>query len=162
VDHFATMDGALRESLVSLQRLQIDKLRFAQSPDSLDIDRVLLSRPAARVVMSPEGQMNLVGVMKPGRAEKAPASNPMPIHVRQVRMEGGRIGCTDRSVQPVFAATLQDLTGSATGLSTIHTSRAKLDLHGRVDESPVSVQGELQPFGFDRFTDVTLILQNVE
>jgi hypothetical protein len=49
-----------------------------------------------------------------------------------------------------------------TGLSSAFSSRAKVDLKGKVDEfAPVVIAGTVQPFAFDRFTDIGLRFENI-
>ena len=86
----------------------------------------------------------------------------MPIRIREVAIERGRMNFSDFNVQPNFAANIQDLSGKVTGLSSAFESRAKVDLKGRVGEfEPVTIAGELQPFAFDRFTDMGLKFENI-
>jgi hypothetical protein len=86
----------------------------------------------------------------------------MPIRIRQVRIEGGRMDFADLSIQPNFAAEVQQLGGTVSGLSTAFSSRATVDLEGRLDEfSPVVISGTVQPFAFDRFTDIGLKFENI-
>ncbi|MCM2311550.1 MAG: DUF748 domain-containing protein, partial [Steroidobacteraceae bacterium] len=85
-----------------------------------------------------------------------------PIRIREVRIEGGRMNFSDLYVQPNFSADVQQLSGTIVGVSSAYESRAKVDLAGELGEfSPVSIQGELQPFAFDRYTDLGLKFENI-
>lgn len=97
-----------------------------------------------------------VAVREPAAAET------MPVRIREIRIDGGRMNFSDFNVQPNFSAEIQRLAGTITGLSTASTSRAKLQLSGNVGEfSPVTIDGELQPFMFDRYTNVALKFSNI-
>jgi septal ring-binding cell division protein DamX len=104
------------------------------------------------------------GTAKPAPAPATtPASESMPIRVRQVRIDGGRMNFSDYFVQPNFSAEVQDLEGTITGISSAANARAAVDLAGSVGEfSPVAIKGELQPFAFDRYTDMGLRFENIE
>jgi hypothetical protein len=68
----------------------------------------------------------------------------------------------DNSVQPNFAARVEHLAGTMTGLSSDPASHAKLDFKGRVGEfSPVTITGEVQPFSFERYADIGLKFENI-
>ena len=68
----------------------------------------------------------------------------------------------DLNVRPNFAADILGLQGTVTGLSTAPGDRAVVDLKGRVDEfSPVTIAGTLQPFAFDRYTDLSMRFENI-
>ena len=69
---------------------------------------------------------------------------------------------TDNSIQPNFSADVQKLSGTITGLSSAFDARAKVDLKGELDEfSPVTIAGELQPFAFDRHSDLAMRFENI-
>ena len=85
-----------------------------------------------------------------------------PIRIREIRIDSMRMNFTDNFIQPNFSADVQQLSGTLTGLSSAWDSRARVDMKGNLDEfSPVSIKGELQPFAFDRYTDVTMRFENI-
>jgi hypothetical protein len=74
----------------------------------------------------------------------------IPIRIRELKIEAGRMNFSDYSVPPDFNAVIQDLKGTVEALSSARDSRAKVDLSGNLGEfSPVTISGELQPFQFD-------------
>ncbi|MCE3283932.1 MAG: hypothetical protein K0R70_188 [Steroidobacteraceae bacterium] len=86
----------------------------------------------------------------------------MPIRIREVRIVRGIMDFADFSVQPNFAAAIQGLGGSISGLSSDPNSRATVALEGNVGEfSPVHIEGTTQPFAFDRYTDIGLRFENM-
>ncbi len=86
----------------------------------------------------------------------------MPVRVREVRVEGGTMDFADNFIKPNFAARIEQLSGTMTGLSSDPASHAQLDFKGRLDEfSPVTIAGELQPFSFERYTNVDLRFENI-
>jgi hypothetical protein len=101
------------------------------------------------------------GTVPPPVLEPAPADT-FPIRIREIRVDGGRMNFSDFFVKPNFSADVQQLGGTIAGASSAYDSRAKVSLTGKLDEfSPVSIQGELQPFAFDRYTDLGLKFENI-
>ena len=107
---------------------------------------------------------------KPKKGEKtAPAPPPvqtyvegMPIRIGELRFVDGTIDFADFFVQPNFQAKIFALEGAVTGVSSKADARAKIALKGKVDQfAPVTIAGELQPFAFDRYTDMTLKFENI-
>ncbi len=91
-----------------------------------------------------------------------PEPELIPIRIRELKVEAGRMNFSDYSVPPDFNAVIQDLKGTVTSLSSARDSRAKVDLSGNLGEfSPVTIQGELQPFQFDHYTDIAFDFQNI-
>jgi uncharacterized protein involved in outer membrane biogenesis len=85
-----------------------------------------------------------------------------PVRIGEVRVENGRMNFSDFNIQPNFSAEILDLTGSISRLSSAHSSRASVELAGNVGEfSPVAIEGSVQPFAFDRFTDIGLKFENI-
>ena len=86
----------------------------------------------------------------------------MPIRIREVQIASGTMDFADFSVQPNFAAAIESLDGSITGMSSDPNSRATVKLDGNVGEySPVLIVGTTQPFAYDRFTDITFKFENI-
>jgi len=101
------------------------------------------------------------GTAPPPVQEPVPADT-FPIRIREIRVDGGRMNFSDFFVKPNFSAEVQQLSGTITGASSAYDARAQVNLVGRLDEfSPVSIQGELQPFAFDRYTDLGLKFENI-
>jgi hypothetical protein len=92
----------------------------------------------------------------------ADAPETFPIRIREVRIEDGRMNFSDYFVEPDFSADVQALGGTITGISSAADSRAQVQLAGSLDEfSPVSIEGELQPFAFDRYADLKMAFENI-
>ncbi len=219
IDGFKSVDNAGKEDFVSWARLDLSKVELTMSPDALQIDQVLLRRPYARVIITPERILNISQVLDPEgtakvlaerraedaaeaarspsekrrlererkAAEKAaakqkkadekagrtaaaatprPAAIPadeFPVRIRTVRVDGGRMNFTDNFIQPNFSADVQQLEGTITGLSSARDAHATVDLKGRLGEfSPVSITGELQPFDFERYSDLEMNFENID
>jgi uncharacterized protein involved in outer membrane biogenesis len=214
ITRFSSVDNALKEDLVNFEQVQLQKLAYSMAPDALSIDRVLVRRPYARVIVSQEQIVNLAAVLDPagtqaalaerraaaaaeaarspaerkrlereqkaadraaakarkgGKAPPPPiptavadAPETFPIRIREVRIEDGRMNFSDYFVEPDFSADVQALGGTITGVSSATDSRARVQLAGKLDEfSPVSIEGELQPFAFDRHTDLQMAFENI-
>lgn len=86
----------------------------------------------------------------------------MRIRIREVAIRDGTMDFSDFNVQPNFAAAVQSLGGTITGMSSDPNSRATVKLGGNVGEfSPVSIEGSVQPFAYDRHTDIGLRFENI-
>jgi uncharacterized protein DUF748 len=94
----------------------------------------------------------------------APAAAPMmPMAVKKILLHAGAANFSDLSLQPNFATGIQSIEGTVTGLSSKPNSRAKVDIHGAVDQfSPVAVTGEVNVLSAALYTDLTLSFRNME
>ena len=121
----------------------------------------------ARERAQKEAEKQAAKTRKSGKAPPPAALAPlpeegMPIRIREVRIDDGTMDFTDLYVQPNFSAKIMQLDGTVSGLSSQPTSRAKVDLKGKVDTySPVTIAGEIQPFAFERYTDLDMKFENI-
>jgi outer membrane protein OmpA-like peptidoglycan-associated protein len=86
----------------------------------------------------------------------APASAEVtPIRIDVLTLRGGRIGLADHFIQPNYAATLTELTGRMTGLSSKAGTVAQLDVRGSLaNHSPLEITGSVNPLAATAFADV--------
>ena len=212
LERLHSVDNTLREDLLNLRRLQVQKLHYRSAPAGLRIERILVQEPYARLVISPEQVVNISAVFDPDAAaakiaehratqasDKVPAKKPresrkerqrreraerdarqakaaaasaaaalpdpvesFPIRIGEVQIQKGRLNFSDFNIKPNFTAEILDLTGSMKSLSTALSSRSEVDLKGNLGEfSPVTISGTIQPFAFDRFTDISMKFENI-
>ena len=94
----------------------------------------------------------------------APAAGPaMPMSIKKIALQASQANFADLSVMPNFATGIQKLEGTVLGLSSKPNSRAKIDIHGSVDEfAPVSITGEVNVLSAALYTDLALSFRNIE
>jgi hypothetical protein len=96
-------------------------------------------------------------------ASAASAPPPMPMAIKKIVLHASQANFADLTVQPNFAAGIQNIQGTVLGLSSKANSRAKVDIHGAVDAfSPVSITGEVNVLGPALYTDLALSFRNME
>jgi hypothetical protein len=184
VDGLKTVDDELGQDFVNFKRLALDGVTLEHAPDALHVARVKLTQPYARVVLSAKQTLNVSEVLAPQRSENArrqesgaaarpqPSGGPEPgrpaaeqtpaITIGAVLVEGMRLHFSDYYVQPNFSAELWELRGALKGLSSDPKSRARVYLSGNLGEnSPVKIAGKLQPFAYDKFSDLTIRCENI-
>ena len=87
----------------------------------------------------------------------------MPMAIKKIVLQAGQARFADLSVQPNFATGIQSIEGTVLGLSSKPNSRAKVDIHGAVDQfSPVDITGEVNVLSASLYTDLALNFRNME
>ena len=188
-----TIDDLLRKDFVNWARLDVIGLRYQQDPERLAIDRIVAQKPYARVIVESDHSLNVsrilagrdglpvppAAVAAPVKAKSAAAAKkgaaaaktppgagaapPLAMSIDSIELEEGEANFADLSIAPNFAAGIQHLKGSISGLSSAPTSRAKVDLHGEVAPyAPVSITGEINVLGPDLYTDIAVGFRNIE
>ncbi|MGE5717988.1 MAG: DUF748 domain-containing protein, partial [Acidobacteriota bacterium] len=87
----------------------------------------------------------------------------MPIRIDEITLQAGRIGFEDHFVKPNYAATLGDLGGRVTGLSSAGGTVARVDLRGSLaNHSPLQVSGAINPLAAATFADVKATFRDID
>ncbi len=172
------VDDDLKRDFLKWQGLHIIGLRYASNPASLRIERITAVAPYARIIIGADQTVNLTEALHPrgwhaqpaaAQAAQAKASvagakpaagsaaAPMPMSIGLVRIADGTADYADFSMQPNFATGIQDLHGTVKGLSSDPSSRATVDIHGRVDRyAPVDISGVVNLLAATTYSDLTL------
>lgn len=175
----ASLDQKKAEDFLRLESLSLENLRFSSDPFSLDIGGIALSNFYARVVIQPEGILNLQQVFgteevdkePPSKKEAPPAPSPekkpvgpsKTIRIGTVTLQGGEVVFLDRSVQPEYSAKLAEIGGRISGLSSEETSRADLELRTKLDGfAPLEITGKINPLKEDLYVDIKARFKDME
>jgi uncharacterized protein involved in outer membrane biogenesis len=166
------------DRILEWKEMAADGLKFELSPDRLQIEKLRLLEPGAKIVIFKDRSVNLAKVLKSSDAvgtetathqEQTPTVVPskdralFPVSIERVRVEKGVVDFADFSLVLPFAAHVTDLSGGATGISSNPASRTMIKLEGKVDKYGLTtVEGEMSPFAPKTFTDITVTFQNVD
>ncbi|MDD3248782.1 MAG: DUF748 domain-containing protein [Smithellaceae bacterium] len=182
VDRLATIDRARANDFLKWKQLRFQSLAAGANPLFVNIKGISLEDFFARIIIHPGGVTNvqhIFGVAKKetppsdaaGKtadekavAAKTPQAAPPPdIKIGKVSFNGGTVDFADRNIRPNYAATMLNLRGSVTGLSSQQISRAKVDLKGNLGYgSPLEIAGMINPLAKDFFADIKLIFKDIE
>jgi hypothetical protein len=182
VGNFHSIDKGNSTDFLTWKSFHLGKIDVALKPVSLAIGDVALTDFFARLIVSPEGKLNLLQVIKKNGAadtaaptvnappvstvattkSSAAAAAPPPIRIDQVTLQGGTVSFTDNFVKPNYSANLAEIGGRITGLSSAADSTADLDLRGAYDGAPLTIAGKLNPLAAIPSLDVKAEVRGVE
>ncbi len=191
VDGLSTVDRASLEPFVNWTSLQLDGVNAQADPPSLAVRAVSLSDFYARIIVSPQGKLNLFEVLHPnavppaspggqlpaqqgGPAEPPPApaaaagpATAVPVQesveIPAITLSGGTIDYTDHFIKPNYSAKLTEVVGSLTGLSSRPGTRAGLKLSAHLEhQAPIEVTGQINPLAKPPFADIKGKVTDVE
>lgn len=172
VRNVATIDTANKEDLLNWDAVRMTGVDFRWSrndPLELAIAEVAVNKIYSRIVVTPEGKINLQQLKFATDAAPdaaAPAGEePKPRNVRidRVTFTDSRLNFSDFFIKPNYTADVGGLQGSVTGLSSDPASRGVVDLKGSYDTtSPVVIAGTINPLSGDLFLDIAAKGDNIE
>ena len=166
----------------------------SRKPDllaGLSINEVALSDYFARIIVSPQGRLNLQDVVRkdeaatPAPVAAAPAAKPAaappatgsqsaalaqminaarpPIDVKTIVMQGGRVDFSDFFIKPNYRAQLSELGGRVSGLSSVSGTAGEVELRGLVEGSaPIDITGRINPLAEALFLDIKASARGIE
>ena len=220
VRSFYCQDTVSDDDLLKWESLQLDKISGTLAPFSLGIKDVSLSNFYARVIVEPDGTLNLQH-LREGSAQPAPAkqaiagpaqggtpsaevpaqqapatkgappapaqnqarpappapqgkpaaapatgaapSQPSPISIGTLTLQGGTLDFSDRHLKYPFDTTFFNLGGRVSGLSSEANRAADVDLRGNLENhSPLAITGVINPLRGDLYLDLKIAFTDIE
>jgi hypothetical protein len=153
------------------------------NPLRLEVNEVALSDFYSRLIVYPNGTLNLREILAggggsvetkggespsaaPAKKEPAagpPAAEPLSIAIGRVVLQGGHVNFTDLFIKPNYSANLTDLDGSVTGLSTQPGTTAEVEILGRLNRSaPLEIKGKVNPLSANPSLDLEADVKDIE
>jgi uncharacterized protein involved in outer membrane biogenesis len=163
IGDFNAVDKMNSADFLRWKSLYFGNVDLHLNPDSVSIGDVALADFFAKVIVSPEGKLNLLQIVRkndqPSAVSVAPAqaatpaenaavevaegkaavpvviaARPtLPINIGKVTLQGGTVNFTDNFVKPNYSARLRQIGGRVSGLSSAPDSVANLELRGSYD-----------------------------
>lgn len=157
------------------------------NPNSLSIGQVALADFFARVIVSRQGDLNLLQIVRQPEPHSAAAAvaadktapsaaggkataavaiseRALPaISIGKITLQGGDIRFTDNFVKPNYSANLRQVGGTISGLSSAPNTVASLDLRGTYDNiAPLMIAGQLNPLARKPSLDLQAEVKGIE
>ena len=172
VAKLATFDTTIGEDLLNWDSVRAERIAFSWAHDEavkLAVADIDVIKAYSRVVVTPDGKINLQQLKLATNDDPAPAPepkenlNPRNVRIDRVKFVDSRLNFTDHYIKPNYTADVGALNGTVTGLSSEPSSRAKVDLKGSYDKSSdVVIAGTVNPLSGDLFLDIAAKGSDIE
>ncbi|WP_417501384.1 DUF748 domain-containing protein [Marinobacter sp.] len=158
------------ERLVSWQALRLSPVEYNVHPARLEIGTVTLAQPGINLVRNTTGVHNLEQVVLPPAADGANTATQESsdeeaqfiLRIGQLMIEQGELDYTDRTLEPAFTTSLDQLNGSVIGLSNVAPQQGKVSLNGRIGGSAsVEFDGTIGALGTDETSNLKLTMKDL-
>ncbi|MDR3641946.1 MAG: DUF748 domain-containing protein [Humidesulfovibrio sp.] len=182
---FHSVDKVNSADFLTWKSLHLGGMNVALKPFSVAIGEIALSDFYARLIVSPEGKLNILQLVKKNAAQAAaapegkPEGTPMdktapvpatqaaaapatPVRIAKVTLQGGTVSFTDHFIKPNYSAKLGQIGGRITGLSSDPGSTADMDLRGAYEGAPLTITGKLNPLSATPALDIKTEVRGVE
>jgi outer membrane protein OmpA-like peptidoglycan-associated protein len=168
---FRAVDQANSSDFLRWKSLYFGGVDFQLEPARLNIGEIALSDFYSRLILNPQGRLNLADIVRKPASPDTGASRPdasppavaMPIQIAKVTLQNGRVDFSDRFVKPNYSATVTHLGGRVKGLSSAPDTLADLDLRGSyASNAPVQITARFNPLTEKKFLDLQAKISDID
>ena len=179
VHSFVSLDKPTDQELLKWKALNLTGVDFGNAPLKLGVKEIALSDFYSRLIVNPDGTLNLQMLMGKGGAppETADTEKPAPspetptgvtstapapdIRIGKITFAHGNVNFSDHFVKPNFTSNLTDITGSISEMRADVVGNVAL--RGAVDgTAPLDIAGRINPFAKDLFLDLSVNARDIE
>lgn len=166
-------DKIQHKTLLKWQSMALSHIDFDQHQHQLSIDAIDFVKPYSRLIIAKDRTTNIEGLLieQPMNKEsqtqetnlKKPTNDKLTLVIGKLGFTQGSTFFADNSLTPNFAASIEQLEGEISQLSSISAKPAKVDITGKIDKyAPVTLKGEINPLLAMPYLDLALKFANVE
>jgi uncharacterized protein involved in outer membrane biogenesis len=190
ITDFASIDKRSTQDLLNWKTLSLGAIDFELAPMKLSLDEIALADFYARIIVLPQGRINLQDLVVakdaaqaaagPLETRRTPAAKPrspdaaasaeaaarkvvLPPNVRigRVSLQGGNVNFSDFYIKPNYSANLTGVTGSVAEMTPDRAG--SVELRGKIDDAaPVEIAGSVNPLSPELFVDLKADARDVE
>lgn len=173
VTNFAASDTVAYHELASWQNHSVRGIDFTLNPTRLNVDEVKFVGARNNIVISSNGQINVVALAKaPANTNSAattttatnkPKFELFPIHVNAVVLEQNSFRAADDSLLRRFETHVEEINGSIRDITLPGLNKATVDLRGKVSSlAPFEITGSVAPDPNNLFVDLKIAFTNTD
>jgi len=176
---FASIDKQNAEDLLKWESLALNGIDIGYNPLYIHINGIALTNFYSRLILHPDGSLNLQEVFEkegqkkgastatqPQKKESLPTKNQeasTDIKIEKVSFLSGEIKFTDHYIKPNYSADMIELGGRISGLTSEETKVGEVELRGRLGVgAPVEITGKINPLKKDFFMDLDVKFRDIE
>jgi hypothetical protein len=155
------------DKLVGWGDLKVAGIDAKLKPMGALVREVDIYTAGLEINVAEDGSINLLEFFKAvsgGEGEQPAADASLPsLTIARFRLHECFGRYTDRTVPGDFSMALIPINGTITGISTTSKAGAKLDIDAEIDSGgQVRVEGELDPLDYQRLTDLSIDVRDME
>jgi flagellar motor protein MotB len=183
IDSFSSIDKIKAEDFLKWESLAVSGMDVGVNPLHVRIDGIALSNFYSRLIIHPDGSLNVQNIMGKGEAqEKAPAPSPpqkepsgdktpaaapgssIPdIRIARITLQGGEIDFSDNYIKPHYGANLTQVGGRVSDLNAAEMKSGDVELRAMWNKTePIEITGKVNPVAQDLFVDLNVKLKDIE
>jgi hypothetical protein len=173
VANFSSLDKPTSQDLLRWKSLAVRGIDFELAPLKLAVEQVTLADFYSRLIVNPDGTLNLQTLAKgreprpaaPPAAEattgSAPRGPPPNVRLGKIALRGGNVNFSDYFVKPNYTIELTGIEGGVTEMTP--DKPGDVELRGRIHQTaPLEIAGKLNSLAADLFVDLKASARDIE
>ena len=173
VADFASLDQPTSQDLLRWKSLAVRGIDFELTPLKVSIDQITLSDFFSRLIVNPDGTLNLQTLAKKPQAgeappaaeaeknETAPAGPPANVRFGRIALRGGRVNFSDFFIKPNYSVALTGVEGAVSEMTPDRPG--DVELHGRIQQTaPLEILGQVNSLAKDLFVDMKASAKDID
>lgn len=175
VADFGTVEKTGAQDLLKWQSLALDAIQLDSEPFQLRIGEITLSEFYSRLIIRPDGRINLQNLTGKHDEETAPAKTAekaqpaatvqsapaKPIIIGKINLQNGNINFSDYFIKPNYSANLTGVQGSISELKP--EAPGDIELQAKLDyAAPVEIKGKINPLSKELLLDLAADAREIE
>ena len=176
--NFASVDKENGKDFLKWKSLFFDSLNAGTNPLSVDIKGISLTDFYSRVVINPDGTINLQKIVEAEKTATKPPSatatqkkqvsattseEKQDIAIGKITLQGGKVDFSDYTIKPYYSTQLKDIGGKISGFSFQENKPADVELRGKMgSDVPFEIVGKINPSSDNFFVDLSATLRNLD
>lgn len=176
---FASIDTVSANDLLKWRSLYLSGVDLGYNPLRVHIRGVALSDFYSRIIVRPDGTLNLQHLAREAKPEVPSGKTSEKvgksgtdgkkkeargdIRIGSVTLQGGEIDFLDTSIKPQYSERLLEMGGRISNLSSLENSRGDVELRGKLDGyAPLEITGKINPLRKDLYVDLKAVFRNMD
>jgi hypothetical protein len=155
------------DDYLNIKSLAIKNISIKQPENTIIIDDISIDQMMVDAILDQNSTLNLSTLIKDAEPKTAPSESSAQaqatILLKRFKLNDSDITFTDYSVSPRYKININPLSTTITGLSSNPSSRASIDLEGKVNQfSPITLNGSINLLSKELYTDFDLVIKNLQ
>ncbi|MCP3889866.1 MAG: DUF748 domain-containing protein [Desulfobulbaceae bacterium] len=169
--NLAIRDSLLREELLSWKSLNFNNLHYSYKPQSIGIEEISLKNLYTKLIIAEDGTLNLATLKRPPDANDSQPETPATkeekqttqIEINNIMIKGGKIDFMDQKIKPAYSASLEEVNGSITGLSSLEQALAKVKITAKLNQHALlDISGKMNPLKEKLYADLNIDFNDID
>jgi hypothetical protein len=171
LNNFQSVDAHKADDFLKFKSLYLNGLELGTTPVRVKVEEVALTDFFHRLIIFPDGTMNLANVLTAPNKTDAPAKPvaghsqaPAPdLRIETITLQGGQVDFSDLQVLPNVKMQMSKLGGRVSGLTALRERKADVLLRGKVGQNvPLEIAGKVNPLIAPPFVDLKMSIDGVD